>query len=111
MIRLLQRRRDIDFAGGQPAAWTTKGPAGGGHAAPNFVMTNVDSSLSRCLICNQPVVLNFWATWYPPTAPEMPDLVKAYGPHKDSGLVIVSINDETKAKAFGLMDQYGIGSP
>ena len=84
-----------------------------GMRAPNFVMTNADGSISSLSdLRGQPVVLNFWATWCPPCRAEMPDLVKAYETHKDSGLVIVGINEQDEeAKALAFMDQYGIEFP
>ena len=44
------------------------------------------------------VVLNFWATWYPPCRKEMPDLEALYREFKDQGLVILAISDEDTSK-------------
>jgi peroxiredoxin len=44
------------------------------------------------------VLLNFWATWCPPCRREMPDLDKLNARFGKSGLVVLSISDEDKAK-------------
>lgn len=48
------------------------------------------------------VVVNFWATWCVPCLTEIPDLNELYARHKDDGLVVLSISDESPAilKAF-----------
>ena len=45
------------------------------------------------------VMVNFWATWYPPCRLEMPDLDVIYTHFESQGLVILSITDEDSFKA------------
>lgn len=41
----------------------------------------------------QVILVNLWATWCPPCKEEMPTLQAFYNEHKDSGFVIIAIND------------------
>lgn len=41
----------------------------------------------------QVVLVNLWATWCPPCKEEMPTLQAFYDKYKDSGFVIIAIND------------------
>lgn len=40
----------------------------------------------------QVVLVNFWATWCPPCAAEIPDLEAVYQARKDEGFVILGVN-------------------
>src|ERR1035437_8803275 len=46
----------------------------------------------------QVVLVNFWATWFPPCRKEMPDLETLYKRFSGEGLVILAISDEDDAK-------------
>lgn len=41
---------------------------------------------------NQPVIINFWATWCVPCALEMPRLEQTYQDYQDDGLIVVGVN-------------------
>jgi thiol-disulfide isomerase/thioredoxin len=40
----------------------------------------------------RPVILNFWASWCVPCRIEMPALQRVYEEHRDSGLVVLGLN-------------------
>ncbi len=42
------------------------------------------------------VVLNLWATWCPPCRHEMPDLDRLQRAFADSGLVVITVSDESR---------------
>src|SRR6516162_377947 len=55
------------------------------------------------------VLVNFWATWYPPCRKEMPDLQRLYQRFKTQGLTILAISDEDAAevKPYIAQRKYG----
>lgn len=63
-------------------------------AAPEVRLTDIHgASTSLADFRGQVVLVNLWATWCPPCKAEMPELETFYRKHKDSGFVIVAIND------------------
>lgn len=46
----------------------------------------------------QVVLVNFWATWCPPCAAEIPDLEAVYRARKDEGFVILGVNVQDHPK-------------
>ena len=43
----------------------------------------------------RPLILNFWASWCVPCREEMPALQQAYEANRDSGLVVLGVNETT----------------
>lgn len=82
-----------------------------GQALPDFTLPNpagTDVTLSQSLAQNKIVVINFWASWCAPCRIEMPSFEKMYQSKKDSGLLILAVNeDEERAK----MDEYLLQKP
>ena len=66
--------------------------------AGNFSFTSLESGEQMELedYRGKVVILNFWATWCAPCLKEIPDLNRLQRNYADSGLVIVSLSDETK---------------
>jgi peroxiredoxin len=52
----------------------------------------------------QAVLVNFWATWYPPCRREMPDLEALYQHFKKQGFVVLAISDEDERKVQPFVD-------
>lgn len=69
-----------------------------------FTFTGLDDEVERTLAQyrGKVVVVNFWATWCIPCLTEIPDLNELQTRHKDKGLVVISISDESPdlLKAF-----------
>ena len=63
-----------------------------GDQFPNFALQSVDGGTVRLSdFAEQPVVLNFWATWCPPCRREMPLLNSVHLQFADEGLVVLGI--------------------
>lgn len=84
-----------------------------GMRAPDFVMQYPDGRrVTLADFAGQPVVMNFWATWCAPCKAEMPELVKAYNERKESGLVILGVNEmETEERALQFAQEYDMEFP
>ena len=78
-------------ASGQPAPLT-------GSPAPDFTLTNTQGkSITLSDLKNQPVLINFWATWCGPCRTEMPAIEAAYQKYKSDGLAVLAVDaDESK---------------
>lgn len=67
-----------------------------GQTAPDFTLPLVSDSHSQVTLSewtkNQPVLLNFWATWCPVCVEEMPDLNDLAEKYKDQGLKVLAVN-------------------
>jgi peroxiredoxin len=61
--------------------------------APDFTLPTLDGAeVSLSQFRDQPVLINFWATWCIPCREEMPEIVRAYEMHKAEGLMILGLN-------------------
>ncbi len=64
-----------------------------GSPAPDFegkTIKGKDLKLSNYL--GKVVLIDFWASWCPPCREEMPQLIKFYRTHKDSGFEMIAVN-------------------
>lgn len=69
-------------------------PAPVNFPAPDVQLTNLNGNpVSLSDFRGQVVLYNAWATWCPPCKQEMPVLQAFFEAHKDSGFVIVAIED------------------
>ena len=66
--------------------------------APELTLSDTQG-VSRSLADyrGQVILVNLWATWCPPCKEEMPTLQAFYDKHRDSGFVIIAINDGDSA--------------
>ena len=68
-----------------------------GFLAPDFRWERWRATRCDCLICAEPVIVNFWATWCPPCRAEMPELEKVWRQYKDAGLVLLGVDQAESA--------------
>jgi cytochrome c biogenesis protein CcmG, thiol:disulfide interchange protein DsbE len=69
-----------------------------GYKAPNFELLDVKADTAKLKeYQGSPIVLNFWATWCGPCKEEMPLLEQTYIKHKDSGLVMLGMNNKEQS--------------
>jgi cytochrome c biogenesis protein CcmG, thiol:disulfide interchange protein DsbE len=81
--------------------------------APELTLSDTQG-ISRSLADyrGQVVLVNLWATWCPPCKEEMPTLQAFYDKHKDSGFVIIAINDGDPAPdVVQFVDDYALTFP
>jgi peroxiredoxin len=83
-----------------------------GERAPGFELTDIYGRPYRLAdFEGKPVVLNIWATWCPPCADEIPDIVEFARDH-DGEVVVLSITvDEPGADVAAFAEEYGINYP
>lgn len=65
-----------------------------GSIAPDFELKDINTGQTVRLseLRGRPVWINFWATWCPPCAHEMPAMQTLYDQHRDSGLVVLGVD-------------------
>jgi peroxiredoxin len=81
--------------------------------APELTLTDTEG-VSRSLADyrGQVVLVNLWATWCPPCKEEMPALQAFYDKYRESGFVIVAINDgDPKADVLQFVKDYELTFP
>jgi thiol-disulfide isomerase/thioredoxin len=84
------------------SAFAAPSQSGGAAAKPAVNVQEVDLEGLKKLIdrspkANQPLLVNFWATWCDPCREEFPDLVKIDQEYRSKGLDFVSISLDDKA--------------
>jgi cytochrome c biogenesis protein CcmG, thiol:disulfide interchange protein DsbE len=70
-----------------------------GNAAPNFIITDAQHTVSLEQFRGKPVLLNFWATWCAPCLEEMPSLLQL---HKELGdkIAILAVSEDADDAAY-----------
>jgi peroxiredoxin len=81
--------------------------------APELSLSDTQGSLrSLADYRGQVILVNLWATWCPPCKEEMPTLQAFYDRYKDSGFVIIAINDGDPAPdVVRFVDDYRLTFP
>jgi peroxiredoxin len=70
-----------------------------GKMAPNVSLPSADGTeLSLKQFRGKPVLLNFWATWWPPCLYSLPNLEKLFQEVSTKGLMLISIDEDEDAK-------------
>jgi peroxiredoxin len=84
--------------------WISKPPAGSttqgnipaphqGFQAPDFHLSTFSGeAYSLSDLRGKPVLVNFWASWYPPCRTEMPAMQNVYDEFQDEGFTVLAIN-------------------
>ncbi len=71
-----------------------------GQPAPDFTIALLDGSwLTLSALRGKVVVVNFWASWCPPCADELPDLQRVWSAYSERGVTLVGVafSDEEAA--------------
>ena len=100
-------------AAGAAACAQTK-PEAEAVPAPDFSIKDLQGNpLSLAAYKGKVLVINFWATWCPPSRREIPDLIAAYKELKGEGLEIigVSVDDMTEPVLLDWTRKMGINYP
>jgi len=64
-----------------------------GQKAPEFSVKDINGNLvSISSLKGKVILLNFWATWCPPCAAEMPSMDRLYQSFKNRGLMIIGVS-------------------
>jgi len=63
---------------------------------PPFALEDVDGRLVKSseLIGQGPTFISFWATWCKPCLKELDEIEKLYRTYKDSGFVVIAVNED-----------------
>ncbi len=84
-----------------------------GASLPNFTLYDLQGNRVKLSdYAGRPVLINAWASWCPPCRAEMPALNQYYQTYKNTGLVILAINDgESQSIAADFTGQIGVTFP
>jgi cytochrome c biogenesis protein CcmG/thiol:disulfide interchange protein DsbE len=98
---------------GQPAARSGGPSSRVGRPAPDFGLPAVDGALIRLSDMQGEVVLvNFWGTYCPPCAEEMPDLQQLYERYRLAGFTVLGVDvEESPAAVRQFGADYGLTFP
>lgn len=83
------------------------------YPAPKLTLSDTQGN-SRSLTDyrGQVVLINLWATWCIPCTKEMPALQSFYNKYKDSGFIVIAINDgESKPDVLQFVNDYDLTFP
>jgi peroxiredoxin len=74
-----------------------------GSIAPDFALRDINTGqvVKLSELRGRPVWVNFWATWCPPCAEEMPEMQKLYDQYRHSGLALVGVDVQESEAAVG----------
>jgi len=83
------------------------------YAAPDLQLRDINGNVvSLDMYHGKVVLVNLWATWCPPCKAEMPTLQSFYKEYKDTGLVVIAINNgEAVDLVKPFAGEYGLTFP
>lgn len=72
-----------------------------GSVAPDFELRDINTGKTVTLsqLRGRPVWVNFWATWCPPCAQELPEMQKLYDRYRDSDLALLGVDVQENEEA------------
>lgn len=77
--------------------------------APDFSIQDSEHAVALSQLRGKIVVLNFWATWCPPCAEEMPSLVQLRRKVQDKGVTVVAVSADDNADDYHkFLKDYGV---
>lgn len=84
-----------------------------GSPAPDFALADLDGNEVRLSdYQDQPVILNFWATWCAPCRVEMPELEQAKRDYANNDLAVLLVNQqESPERVQSFADELGLTAP
>lgn len=84
-----------------------------GNRARDFTLEALDgTNVSLQDYLGSVVLINFWATWCPPCADEIPDLQATYEARKDDGFVVLGVNvEESREVVAPFVASYDVTYP
>ncbi len=80
-----------------------------GSVAPDFELKDINTGqvVKLSELRGRPVWVNFWATWCPPCAEEMPEMQKLYDQYRHSGLALLGVDVQETETAVRLFTARG----
>jgi peroxiredoxin len=84
-----------------------------GRAAPNFTLAASESrNLTLADYRGRYVLLNFWASWCPPCAKEIPDIQSFYEHHANREFTVLAVNQQEQPDTVRhFLDEFGVTYP
>jgi peroxiredoxin len=84
-----------------------------GRAAPDFLLRTPDGGQLRLSdYRGKPLLVNFWASWCTPCKQEMPEIVKAYAAHRNTGFTVIAVDLQENAGAIqDFAQRFGMDFP
>lgn len=88
-------------------------PAEVDYAAPSLNLMSLEGKpVSLSDYRGSVVLVNLWATWCPPCREEMPTLLAFYEEYKDSGFILVAIDqEESRETVDGFVKEFELTFP
>jgi cytochrome c biogenesis protein CcmG/thiol:disulfide interchange protein DsbE len=80
--------------------YTGSRPQHVGSAAKEFTVRDSDHQVSLNQFRGQVVVLNFWATWCPPCAQELPSMMDMQNQLRSRGVVVLGVSIDVDDDAY-----------
>ena len=95
-----------NYGAGADAIASTGENAANNKAAPDFTVTDMEGNeVNLSDYAGKPVIINFWASWCPPCAGELPDFDEAYKEYgEDVVFMMVNLTDGSRETVDGVKE-------